>query len=52
MDARRIGEIMMPLEMFPYCPYWFTLRQAFSEIEDMERINCSAWCKGGTFFRG
>ena len=36
MNARRIGEIMMPLEMFPYCPYWFTLRQAFSEIEDME----------------
>jgi len=36
MSAKRIGDIMMPLEMFPYCPYWFTLRQAFAEIEDME----------------
>ena len=36
MTSRRIGDIMMPLEMFPYCPYWFTLRQAFAEIEDME----------------
>lgn len=36
MSARSIGDIMMPLETFPYCPYWFTLRQAFAEIEDME----------------
>jgi CBS-domain-containing membrane protein len=28
------GEIMLPLETFPYIPYWFTLRQALAKLED------------------
>jgi predicted transcriptional regulator len=36
MVAKRTGDIMMPLEAFPFCPYWFTLRQALAEVEDME----------------
>ena len=36
MEMKRVGEIMMPLEAFPYIPYWFTLRQALAELEDAE----------------
>ncbi len=41
MDTKRIGDIMIPLEAFPYIPYWFTLRQALAEWEDvwMKRAN-------------
>lgn len=27
---------MMPLDSFPYIPYWFTLRQALAELEEAE----------------
>jgi len=36
MEMKRVGEIMMPLEAFPYIPYWFTLRQALAELEEAE----------------
>ncbi|MBI5115405.1 CBS domain-containing protein [Candidatus Poribacteria bacterium] len=36
MLMKRAGEIMMPLEEFPYIPYWFTLRQALAELEEAE----------------
>lgn len=35
MDTKCVGDIMIPLEMFPYIPYWFTLRQALAEWEDV-----------------
>ncbi|RJP67046.1 MAG: CBS domain-containing protein [Candidatus Abyssobacteria bacterium SURF_17] len=34
MEMKCVGDIMMPLEAFPYIPYWFTLRQALAEMED------------------
>lgn len=34
METKCVGDIMMPLEAFPYIPYWFTLRQALAEMED------------------
>jgi len=37
MEMKRVGELMMPLEAFPYIPYWFTLRQALAELEDAEQ---------------
>jgi CBS domain-containing protein len=40
MDTKRVGDIMIPLDAFPYIPYWFTLRQALAEWED-------AWMKRG-----
>jgi CBS-domain-containing membrane protein len=36
MEMKCAGEIMIPLESFPYIPYWFTLRQALAEVEDAE----------------
>ena len=27
------GELMLPLDAFPYIPYWYTLRQALAELE-------------------
>jgi CBS domain-containing protein len=36
MEMKRVGEIMMPLEAFPYIPYWYTLRQALAALEDAE----------------
>jgi CBS domain-containing protein len=32
MEMKCVGEIMLPLELFPYIPYWFTLRQALAEL--------------------
>jgi CBS domain-containing protein len=32
MEAKRTGEIMIPLERFPHIPYWFTLRQAIAAL--------------------
>ncbi|MBW2638541.1 MAG: hypothetical protein JRC86_13740 [Deltaproteobacteria bacterium] len=34
MELKCVGDIMTPLEAFPYIPYWFTLRQALAEWED------------------
>jgi CBS domain-containing protein len=34
MEMKCVGDLMMPLEVFPYIPYWFTLRQALAEVED------------------
>ena len=36
MEMKRAGEIMLPLEAFPYVPYWFTLRQALAELSSVE----------------
>ncbi len=36
MEMKRAGEIMLPLEAFPYVPYWFTLRQALAELGSIE----------------
>jgi CBS domain-containing protein len=33
MDMKCVGEIMLPLQAFPFIPYWFTLRQALAELE-------------------
>jgi CBS domain-containing protein len=36
MKAKRAQEIMIPLDMYPHIPYWFTLRQAIAEFEKSE----------------
>jgi predicted transcriptional regulator len=36
MELKRAGDIMIPLGMFPYIPYWFTLRQAMAEMDRAE----------------
>ncbi len=36
MIMKSAGEIMLPLELFPYIPYWFTLHQALAELEEFE----------------
>jgi signal-transduction protein with cAMP-binding, CBS, and nucleotidyltransferase domain len=36
MKMKCAGEVMLPLEAFPYIPYWFTLRQALAERQVME----------------
>ncbi len=41
MEAKTLGEIVLPLETFPYIPYWFTLRQALAEMEDIETTRSS-----------
>jgi CBS-domain-containing membrane protein len=33
MEMKRAGDIMIPLDEYPHIPYWFTLRQATSELE-------------------
>ena len=32
MQAKRAGEIMIPLDQYPHIPSWFTLRQAIAEL--------------------
>jgi len=32
MEAKRAGEIMIPLDQYPHIPSWFTLRQAIAEL--------------------
>ena len=41
MEMKCAGEIMIPLEAFPYIPYWFTLRQALAEVEVAETRQAS-----------
>ena len=36
MEAKRAGELMIPLDKYPHIPYWFTLRQAIAEMEKAE----------------
>ncbi|GAB4348781.1 MAG: CBS domain-containing protein [Candidatus Abyssubacteria bacterium] len=36
MTMKRAGDIMLPLEAFPYIPYWFSLRQALAELEEAQ----------------
>lgn len=36
MEIKRAGEIMIPLEEYPHIPYWFTLRQAAGELDQLE----------------
>jgi CBS domain-containing protein len=33
MEMKRALDLMVPLDAFPYIPYWFTLRQALAEME-------------------
>ncbi|MBI4719653.1 MAG: CBS domain-containing protein [Chitinivibrionia bacterium] len=42
MEMKRAGEIMLPLEAFPFVPYWFTLRQALAELGSIETSRDSA----------
>lgn len=35
-EAKRAGDIMIPLDRYPHIPYWFTLRQAIAEFEKSE----------------
>jgi CBS domain-containing protein len=32
MEAKKAGEIMIPLDQYPHIPHWFTLRQAIAEL--------------------
>lgn len=34
MEMKRVEELMIPLDAFPYIPYWFTLRQALAELQE------------------
>ena len=34
MEMKCAGEIMIPLETFPFIPYWFTLRQAMAIVRE------------------
>jgi len=36
METKRAGDIMIPLDEYPHIPYWFTLRQATSELDKSE----------------
>lgn len=36
MKIKSVGEIMIPLNQFPIMPYWFTLRQAMAELDNIE----------------
>ncbi|MEW5796220.1 MAG: CBS domain-containing protein [Candidatus Zixiibacteriota bacterium] len=36
MAVKRVGDFMVPLDMFPSIPYWFTLRQALAELGEFE----------------
>jgi CBS domain-containing protein len=36
MNAKCVGEIMIPLGLFPVVPYWFSLHQALAQQEDFE----------------
>lgn len=38
MEAKRAGDIMIPLEQYPHVPYWFTLRQVVAELEKSELV--------------
>ena len=38
MEAKRAGDIMIPLEQYPHVPYWFTLRQVVAELEKSEFV--------------
>jgi len=33
METKTAGEMMIPLDMYPHIPYWFTIRQAAAEIQ-------------------
>ncbi len=36
MEAKRAGDIMIPLDRYPHIPHWFTLRQAIAELRASE----------------
>lgn len=36
MKATTAGDIMIPLDIYPHIPHWFTLRQAMVEMENSE----------------
>ena len=33
-DAKKVKELMIPLEDYPHIPYWFTLRQAMAIVRE------------------
>nr|CAJ31192.1 CBS-domain-containing protein [uncultured sulfate-reducing bacterium] len=36
MEIKRAGDVMIPLEVYPHIPYWFTLRQTVAELESAQ----------------
>ncbi len=36
MEHMHAGDIMVPLDLYPHIPYWFTIRQAIAEMESAE----------------
>ncbi|MBS1261958.1 MAG: hypothetical protein MAG453_01296 [Calditrichaeota bacterium] len=36
MENLTAGDIMVPLDLYPHIPYWFTVRQAIAEMETAE----------------
>ncbi|GBE29391.1 MAG TPA: CBS domain-containing protein [Bacteroidetes bacterium] len=36
MENVHAGDIMVPLDMYPHIPYWFSIRQAIAEMESAE----------------
>jgi CBS-domain-containing membrane protein len=36
MEFRQAGDFMIPLDMYPHIPYWFTLRQTIAELQSTE----------------
>ncbi|MCB2212216.1 CBS domain-containing protein [bacterium] len=36
MEHLHAGDIMVPLDLYPHIPYWFTIRQAIAEMESAE----------------
>jgi CBS-domain-containing membrane protein len=36
MEFKQAGDFMIPLDMYPHIPYWFTLRQTIAELESTE----------------
>ncbi|MCK4775565.1 MAG: hypothetical protein KAT30_12290, partial [Candidatus Krumholzibacteria bacterium] len=36
MEFRQAGDFMIPLDIYPHIPYWFTLRQTIAELESAE----------------
>ncbi len=48
MKLRRAGEIVIPLETFPYIPHWFTLRQAMAELSQSRHAAAGGGTPGRT----
>jgi CBS domain-containing protein len=36
MPFKRVGDIIIPLDVYPHLPHWFTLRQALAELRSAQ----------------